>query len=344
MTSSLSEREAAVYDRQIRLWGIEAQKRLQSSKVLICGANALGLEVAKNLTLAGFSVAIQDNDIVEERDLGANYFITAETLGRNKAQAVLPNLKELNPLVETSAVSVPLTQVGEAILLKFNCVLLVNTPMSEAIRINNICHQHNIKFFNGNTYGCLGTFFADLGTYTYALKKKKSVKGEENSSPQPVTKIFSTLEQSMLTPWSSLLKVRFGFPELYFGTQILEEYWTTLEKHPRKDRGFIATTASFHNALKVAEQMSVKNGGDNKHSFVRESTLKILLETGLNELSPVCAVLGGLIGQEIIKIIAGKGQPMCNSNGANWLFFDPMSIIDPKGGAIVKFNPPKVSS
>ena len=73
----------------------------------------------------------------------------------------------------------------------------------------------------------------------------------------------------MLTPWSSLLKVRFGFPELYFGTQILEEYWTTLEKHPRKDRGFIATTDSFHNALKVAEQMSVKNGGDNKHSSAK---------------------------------------------------------------------------
>ncbi|KAG8448728.1 hypothetical protein GDO86_015700 [Hymenochirus boettgeri] len=49
----ISEEEAAQYDRQIRLWGLEAQKRLRTSKVLLVGMRGLGAEVAKNLILAG---------------------------------------------------------------------------------------------------------------------------------------------------------------------------------------------------------------------------------------------------------------------------------------------------
>lgn len=39
----MSENE--VYDRQIRLWGLEAQKRMQESRVLFIGLRALPAEV-----------------------------------------------------------------------------------------------------------------------------------------------------------------------------------------------------------------------------------------------------------------------------------------------------------
>lgn len=35
------------YDRQIRVWGAEAQHRLQNSRVLICGLQNLNIEVKK---------------------------------------------------------------------------------------------------------------------------------------------------------------------------------------------------------------------------------------------------------------------------------------------------------
>ena len=35
--AELNERENEVYDRQIRLWGVEAQKRMTSSAILFCG-------------------------------------------------------------------------------------------------------------------------------------------------------------------------------------------------------------------------------------------------------------------------------------------------------------------
>jgi molybdopterin/thiamine biosynthesis adenylyltransferase len=38
--------DSEVYDRQIRLWGFEAQARMQRSRVLFCGLRALQSEVS----------------------------------------------------------------------------------------------------------------------------------------------------------------------------------------------------------------------------------------------------------------------------------------------------------
>ncbi|KAI7609778.1 hypothetical protein KC319_g20810, partial [Hortaea werneckii] len=51
----LSADEIALYDRQIRLWGAQAQERIRSANILLVSLRALGTEIAKNLTLAGIS-------------------------------------------------------------------------------------------------------------------------------------------------------------------------------------------------------------------------------------------------------------------------------------------------
>ena len=43
--SSLNEAEAELYDRQLRLWGFEAQQRMQKSKILFSGIRGLFAEV-----------------------------------------------------------------------------------------------------------------------------------------------------------------------------------------------------------------------------------------------------------------------------------------------------------
>jgi ubiquitin-like 1-activating enzyme E1 A len=43
--STLNEAEAELYDRQLRLWGFEAQQRMQKSKILFCGIRGLFAEV-----------------------------------------------------------------------------------------------------------------------------------------------------------------------------------------------------------------------------------------------------------------------------------------------------------
>ena len=41
----LTEDEAALYDRQIRLWGLNAQRRIRAARVLVAGLGGVGAEV-----------------------------------------------------------------------------------------------------------------------------------------------------------------------------------------------------------------------------------------------------------------------------------------------------------
>jgi len=79
----LSADEIALYDRQIRLWGAQAQERIRSANILLVSLRALGTEIAKNLTLAGISsLTIIDDEAVQEEDLGAQYFLREEDVGK----------------------------------------------------------------------------------------------------------------------------------------------------------------------------------------------------------------------------------------------------------------------
>ena len=68
--NQINSSEAALYDRQIRLWGVKAQNALKNSRILCVGLNALGAELCKNIVLAGLNVTIIDSHTVSPRDLG----------------------------------------------------------------------------------------------------------------------------------------------------------------------------------------------------------------------------------------------------------------------------------
>lgn len=79
----LSADERALYDRQIRLWGAQAQERIRNAHILLVSLRALGTEIAKNLTLAGISsLTIVDSEVVTEEDLGAQFFLREHDLGK----------------------------------------------------------------------------------------------------------------------------------------------------------------------------------------------------------------------------------------------------------------------
>jgi ubiquitin-like 1-activating enzyme E1 A len=83
-TEELSADEIALYDRQLRLWGIEAQNRMRKARVLLITIKALGNEIAKNLVLAGIgSLTIVDPAVVTEADVASQFFVTEENVGQN---------------------------------------------------------------------------------------------------------------------------------------------------------------------------------------------------------------------------------------------------------------------
>jgi ubiquitin-like 1-activating enzyme E1 A len=86
--SSLAEQitadEIALYDRQIRLWGVKAQESLRKANILLVSLRALANEVAKTFVLAGInSLTVLDHELVTEDDLGAQFFVSEEDVGKN---------------------------------------------------------------------------------------------------------------------------------------------------------------------------------------------------------------------------------------------------------------------
>jgi amyloid beta precursor protein binding protein 1 len=63
--TSVPDTKQIQYDRQLRLWGDHGQKALESGRVCLIGANALGTEILKDLVLPGLgSFTIIDHHLV----------------------------------------------------------------------------------------------------------------------------------------------------------------------------------------------------------------------------------------------------------------------------------------
>ena len=95
------------YDRQLRLWAASGQQALEDSKVLLLnsGPGVVGVEALKNLLLPGVGdFTIVDEAEVSEKDLGVNFFLEEESLGKSRAEETCKYLQELNPEVTGNAI------------------------------------------------------------------------------------------------------------------------------------------------------------------------------------------------------------------------------------------------
>ncbi len=99
-----------------RLWQSHGQTALESSHLCLLNASALGSEVLKNLVLPGAyaervvetlglgSFTLVDHESVTEADLGSNFFLPPESLGKSRAEAMVQTLLELNDEVSGNSV------------------------------------------------------------------------------------------------------------------------------------------------------------------------------------------------------------------------------------------------
>jgi len=88
---ALTTEEARLYDRQIRLWGVNAQRRLGSARVFVHGFTGVMSEVCKNVVLSGIhSLTINDVQECVMRDLAGNLFLDSDSVGRNVCHPCTP--------------------------------------------------------------------------------------------------------------------------------------------------------------------------------------------------------------------------------------------------------------
>ena len=162
-----------LYSRSIFTYGMDTMQKLSTMKVLVIGMRGVGIETAKNIILNGpKEVDIYDPNPVKINDLGANFYLSEENVGKiNRDEACLPKLKKLNPYVQVSVLKVEQKNTMEEYIKhycekieKYNVVVFTELhPMFFIVQIDNFCRSKNIKLIYGFCLGLVGYIFTDFG-------------------------------------------------------------------------------------------------------------------------------------------------------------------------------------
>ena len=173
----ISAEEIALYDRQIRLWGVKAQEKLRSAQILLIGMKALATEVAKNLVLAGIgSLTVIDHQNVTENDLCSQFLLSRGDIGKNRAQAALPQILRLNPRVALHADSSPIISKSPEYFSPFDIIIATGLDIETLKNINAYCRIYNRKFYAADIHGMYGWAFADLISHDFVVEREKGNK------------------------------------------------------------------------------------------------------------------------------------------------------------------------
>lgn len=302
----LTEQETALYDRQIRVWGADAQRRLSKANVLVGGMNGTISEFCKNIVLAGVgSLTLVDDRPVTGEAFHANFLIPPDEkayAGRSIAEVCCDSLKDFNPMVHVSVVKGNLSSFGADSYEKFDVVVVSGCSLKAKRLVNEKCRNSSkrVAFYSVDCRDTCGEIFTDLQHHTYSKKKlEEAVECDLQ---------FPSFEEAIAVPWRTLPR---RVAKLYFAMRVIERFEESEGRNPGE-----TCAADLPNVLKLRKALC------EAHSFDESQIPDHLIERlicGNGEFPPVCAIIGGILGQEVIKAISCKGEPL-----KNFFFFDTM--------------------
>ncbi|KAJ9586338.1 hypothetical protein L9F63_020046 [Diploptera punctata] len=325
-TSELTEDEAELYDRQIRLWGLESQRRLRGARILLIGIQGFGAEICKNIVLSGVkSVTILDDGVVSEEDGCSQFLAPRDQIGKNRAEASLSRAQQLNPMVKVSADSGSLSDKPDTFFVDFDVICATECTVEQLTHINQICREKDIKFFCGDVFGMFGYTFADLQIHEFAEEVTVYKTPDLSDSGEPVAK------KSKVDPVKTTTKRTVTFVPLQ---DALDVEWNSepyAKRLPKMDPSYFLMRVLLKFRSKHGRDPSPKKRAEDLKELgqVRDELLS-KLEVPLDkvpdnlfgnvfaEVSPTCAIVGGVMAQEIIKAVSQKEAPH-----NNMFFFNP---------------------
>eukprot|EP01134_Creolimax_fragrantissima_P000547 CFRG0547T1 len=303
--------EAAQYDRQIRLWGAEAQQRMQNSHILVQGVLALSNEVLKNVVLAGVgSVTLLDHKVISQSDLTGQFLVDpAMAVGQKRAEAVLARLQALNPRVRLIVDTGNVDDKPDEFFKNFGTICLTDTSHATAVRINDLARNSGVLFFWGGLYGQYGFFFEDLGEKYEYVQSHEDKEGETVNTAAYAT--YSSLGNAYADNANYMAKSKRQRPTwLHHGIQILFRFRDEEGRMPSHD-------SDIDMEKVVALMMSYRNQRKLTDDTLNEERIRHLGACSTIAFSPAAAIVGGVLGQEILKVASRKDKPH-----NNFLYFD----------------------
>lgn len=316
--TAISHSTSEIYDRQIRLWGADAQSKISRARVLYIHITGVTSEILKNLVLAGVSATILD-----PRDFPSSvidtptcffpqpYDTTTCDSKTSVAKAIMPYVMELNPLLKSSCeiCEEEVEALPDEFFKRFDIVIASKLSIAQCTRISNVTSQCNNYFCLVDTFGLSGCSIIDFGVNrTY----RKEI-GKDKLSDILMVDNYISFQQL----WSKNVKDAVGRwdkipPKIWFEYRLLLQYlcdvgcWPSDDDQIEKFVQFCKKYLSEQNCMNISQEYYGTSDDQVQQGLFTLGTL------ALAQVSPVCAVLGGVIGNEVIKVLSGKGEPANN--------------------------------
>lgn len=321
--SELSAGELALYDRQLRVWGADGQNKIKNASILVVNLNGVGTEIVKNLTLSGVgAIELLDPSVVSENDLSAQFFLSEEDLGKQKLEAVEPKIRDMNPRVNLTINTSKFEQLDTEYFKKFQLVIANNISAKELIKLNSITRDLKISLYTTTTHGLYGYFFNDLILDVSNFTKKKmpiARKIGPISKNQEILKVTTSHNKETNEVFETFtLKSKYH----KFEDAIRSTNLNDLTKRAKKN---VSPLLSIFFALHEFDLEDIEITTDALKTRANEISKKLGLNeiadesyftkvvTQLNtDISPVAAILGGSLAQDVINYISKKEIPVNN--------------------------------
>jgi len=305
--AGISDGEVAVYDRQLRLWGVQAQQRLLKAKVLVWGMEGCNVEVCKNLVLAGISLVIRDHRKVEAADVAFDYFLREEDLGKGLAACAAQRVQEMNPLCSVTSSDAAPPAIGDESALKeqlSGCDLVVCSmgalgfDVALARAVDKMCREVCSSFILTLSAGELAFFFSNLNTHV--VRERSSAQGvgataEAAKPPAPETIEFPSLAELLGVSPAELVRQKAD------DSFMLVALFLAFAAKRKVAPGDGAAFATF--CAEAGCAPNVDGLPDLQHAY-RCFFLEPLMH--------VASIVAGLLAQEVIKAITQRDPPLVN--------------------------------
>ena len=222
------------WSRYIGALGIEAVRKQAAAHVFLSGVGGLGVEIAKNIVLAGCkSITIHDTQNTSMLDLAAQFFLKQSEIGQNRATVCGGRLQQLNYYVKVNIMTEELpTEFADLDKLGFDqyaVIVLTETPLKTQLFMSQYCRKHKIKFITTDINGILCRIFNDFGEKFDVVDKDgeeladymiKNISNEEQGVVQLLPGIrhnLSTGDQVIIQEVQGMQKLEQPIPDIKEG-------------------------------------------------------------------------------------------------------------------------------
>ncbi|KAJ5169183.1 DNA damage tolerance protein rad31 [Penicillium canariense] len=346
---SISADEIALYDRQIRLWGVQAQEKIRSANILLITVKALANEVAKNLVLAGIgSLTIIDHEPVTEADLDAQFFLEEAhrdeeiiKQGKNRAEVAGPQIHRMNPRVKLHIDTSDVRTKQPEFFAQFDVTIATELDFATNTTINAACRIANRPFYAAGLHGFYGYIFADLISHDFVIEREKSnvPTQHQETLTRSIVKVATKKEGDKTI--ELVTKRETYCPLILANTSPLPDEFTKLPRRRKQVTPLLSCLRALwgfekissgrrpsfaHQDLEVFTKLARESHQELQLDLATldSSFLRQFLQNLGCELSPVAAFLGGALAQDVINVLSAREHPL-----QNMLLFDGEKSIGP---------------